>query len=93
MDNRHEVLVPRSYNTAMSTLQQRVEQAIRQHAAPAMGLNGEEIDVVAVDDGIASLRLSGACASCPASITVLIMGLEQELKKHVPEVEMIEAVL
>jgi Fe-S cluster biogenesis protein NfuA len=77
----------------MTTLNERVRLAILEHAAPAMGLNGEEIDVVAVEDGIASLRLSGACASCPASITVLIMGLEQELRKHVPEVEMIEAVL
>jgi Fe-S cluster biogenesis protein NfuA len=77
----------------MSTLQERVEAAIRQYAAPSMGLIGEEIDVVEVADGIASLRLSGACASCPASLSVIITGLEQELKKHVPEVEMIEAVL
>ena len=77
----------------MNTLHERVEHAIRQYAAPSMGLIGEEIDVVAVADGIASLRLSGACAGCPASITVIIMGLEQEVRKHVPEVEMIEAVL
>lgn len=57
-----------------------------------MGLDGSRIEVVAVDDGIASVRLTEACASCPASLSVIITGLEQELKKHVPEVEIIEAV-
>jgi Fe-S cluster biogenesis protein NfuA len=56
------------------------------------GLTAELIEVVAVEDGIASVRLAGACASCPASLTTLILGLEQELKKHVPEVDIIEAV-
>ena len=50
------------------------------------------VEVVEVTDGIASVRLAGACASCPASLTVIIMGLEQELKKYVPEVDIIEAV-
>lgn len=70
----------------------RVEHALRTHAAPEMGLDGSVIDVVAIDNGIASLRLNGACASCPATISTIIMGLEYELRKHVPEVEIVEAV-
>jgi len=49
--------------------------------------------VVAVEDGIASVRLAGVCASCPSSLMTVVTGMEAELRKHVPEVEMIEAVL
>jgi Fe-S cluster biogenesis protein NfuA len=75
-----------------ATLLTRVQAALRDHAAPVFGLNAALIEVLAVEDGIASVRLAGACSSCPASLTTIILGLEQELKKHVPEVEMIEAV-
>ena len=74
-------------------LHARVAEAMRCHAAPAMDLNPAEVEVVAVADGIASVRLAGACASCPATIPMLITGLEGELRKHVPEVDIIEAVL
>lgn len=67
--------------------------AVRDHVAPAMGLDPAEIEVVAVEDGIASLRLSGACAGCPATIHPMLMRMEAELKRHVPAVEFVEAVV
>lgn len=73
-------------------LRDRVERAMRDEAAPALGLDAAGIEVVEVRDGIATVRLGGACAGCPASIMTLIAGLEQELRKHVPEVEFLEAV-
>lgn len=76
----------------MSDLHARVTEAIRIHAAPAMELDGSVIEVVAVDDGIASLRLNGACSGCPATVVTLLTGLEHELRKHVPEIEFLEAV-
>ena len=36
--------------------------------------------------------ISGACAGCPATIMTVITSLESELRKLVPEVEVIEAV-
>ncbi len=74
------------------TLKDRVARALQVHAAPAVGVDGAGIEVVAVADGIASVRLSGACAACPASIPAILTGLEAELRKHVPEVEFLEAV-
>ena len=61
-------------------------------AAPALELDGAGIEVVSVADGIASVRLTGACSGCPATIMALVTGLESELRKHVPEVEFLEAV-
>ena len=77
----------------MTDLMERVRVALRDHVAPAMGLDADEVAVVAVEDGIASLRLAGACASCPAGLPALLAELEAELKARVPEVEFVESVL
>ena len=75
------------------SLEARVLDALRNHAAPAMDLDGSEIEVIEVADGIASVRLGAICSSCPATLMTVVMGLEQELKKHVPEIELLEAIL
>lgn len=77
---------------AEPNLRERVEAALREHAAPALALDGTGIEVVAVEDGIASVRLSGACAGCPATISTILFGLEHELRKHVDGVEFLEVV-
>jgi Fe-S cluster biogenesis protein NfuA len=77
----------------MNPLIARVQEAFRVYLAPELGLDANEIQVVAVEDGIASVRLAGACASCPASLPTLLMQMENELRQHVPEVEMLEVVM
>lgn len=76
----------------MTDLKARVESALRDDIAPALRLDGGEIEVVDVSDGVAQVRLSGVCAGCPATIMTVITSLEDELRKKVPEVEVIEAV-
>ncbi|MGL4424001.1 MAG: NifU family protein [Gemmataceae bacterium] len=77
-------------DSANEALRVRVEQALREHAAPAMDLDGRAIEVLEVFDGIATVRLGEACASCPATIPTLLAGLEHELRLHVPEIEILE---
>jgi Fe-S cluster biogenesis protein NfuA len=72
-------------------LRQRVEQVLRTEVAPALELDGTQIEVLDVSDGVARLRLGGACSGCPASVMTLIMGIEQELRQRVPEIEYLEA--
>ena len=73
-------------------LKARVEHALRHDIASALLLDGNEIEVLDVADGIARVRLSGVCAGCPATIMTVITSLEDELRKKVPEVDVIEAV-
>ncbi len=73
-------------------LRSRVEHALREEIAPALALDGSRIEVVEVVDGIASVRLAGACGGCPATAWSLLGAIESELKARVPEVELIEAV-
>lgn len=76
----------------MTDLRDRVEQALKHDIAPALMLDGNGIEVLAVADGIASVRLTGVCAGCPATIMTVITSLEEELRRRVPEVEILEAV-
>jgi Fe-S cluster biogenesis protein NfuA len=72
-------------------LKERVRRVLADVAAPALQLDGTAIEVVDVAEGVARVRLNGACAGCPATIMAVIMGLEEELRRHVPEVEYMEA--
>lgn len=73
-------------------LKSRVEHALRAEVAPALELDGTAIEVLDVTDGVARLRLNGACSGCPATIWTLINGIEQELRQRIPEIEYLEAI-
>jgi Fe-S cluster biogenesis protein NfuA len=76
----------------MNDLRLRVEHALKNEIAPALLLDGAGIEVLDVSDGIASVRLTGVCAGCPATILTVLTSLEDELRKKVPEVEVLESV-
>ncbi|XP_020234854.1 nifU-like protein 1, chloroplastic [Cajanus cajan] len=48
---------------------------------PYLIADGGNVDVVSVEDGVVSLRLEGACESCPSSTTTMKMGIERVLKE------------
>jgi len=73
-------------------LKQRVADALTREVGPALEMDGTQLEVLDVSDGIARIRLGGVCGNCPSSIMAAVMGIEHELRKHVPEVEYIEAV-
>jgi riboflavin kinase/FMN adenylyltransferase len=73
-------------------LRSRVENVLRNEVAPALELDGRDIEVVTVENGIASIRLGLLCASCPSTISTLLMQLEAELRQRLPEIEILEAV-
>ena len=73
-------------------LKARVARVLAEQVGPALAMDGTAIEVVDVSDGVAQVRLGGVCSGCPSTIMTVIMGIEQELRKHVPEVEYLEAV-
>lgn len=55
---------------------------------PALQADGGDVELVDVtDDGIVSVRLTGACGSCPMSTMTLKMGIERTLRDKIPEVK------
>ncbi|GMT42264.1 MAG: hypothetical protein IEMM0002_0675 [bacterium] len=54
--------------------------------------DGGDVELVEVKDGIAYVRLTGACGSCQSSVYTLKFGIEKALKEKVPELKGVEAV-
>jgi Fe-S cluster biogenesis protein NfuA len=73
-------------------LRESVARILVEEVGPALQMDGAEIEVLEVTDGVARVRLHGTCSGCPSTIMAVIMGIEQELRKRVPEVEYLEAV-
>ena len=77
---------------AADNLMTRVTAALVAHVGPALDMDGTQLEVLDVTDGVARIRLGGVCGNCPSSIMLVVNGIEEELRKHVPEVAYIEAV-
>lgn len=43
-------------------------------------------------EGVVRIRLHGACVGCPSSSVTLKLGIERNLKEHVPEITSVVAV-
>jgi Fe-S cluster biogenesis protein NfuA len=78
--------------TDCTNLKQRIQHVLSEEVAPLLEMDGAGIEVVGVQDGVVQVRLVGACGSCPGSVHAILMGLEDELRRRVPEVEYLEAV-
>ena len=73
-------------------LKTRVARVLADEVAPALEMDGTELEVLDVTRGVARIRLGGVCSGCPSTIMAVVHGIEEELRKRVPEVEYIEAV-
>lgn len=73
-------------------LQERVEQAL-DSIRPYLEADGGNVDIEEItEDNVVKLRLLGSCASCAMSIMTFRAGLEQAIKKAVPEITAVEAI-
>lgn len=59
---------------------------------PAVANDGGDIVFCGFEDGIVKLRLRGACHQCPSSLVTLKSGIENLLRRELPEVVGVEAV-
>jgi Fe/S biogenesis protein NfuA len=65
---------------------QRVLQVLEQQINPSIAAHGGRADLVAVQDGVAYLRLSGGCAGCGMAAVTLSQGIEVALRESVDEI-------
>lgn len=72
------------------TVREKVERALDE-LKPQLQADGGDIELLGVENGVVKVRLKGACAGCPMSTMTLKMGVEQHLKKKIPEIVRVEA--
>jgi Fe-S cluster biogenesis protein NfuA len=72
-------------------MRERIEKAL-ESIRPALQMDGGDVELLDVVEGIVRVRLKGACGGCPMSQMTLTRGVEQAIKKAVPEVKKVEAI-
>ncbi len=76
----------------MNELQKKVEDALNT-IRPYLEADGGNVEVVEItSDLILKLELTGACKTCNMSAMTMKAGIEETIKRSVPEIKGIESV-
>jgi Fe-S cluster biogenesis protein NfuA len=75
----------------MQELKEQVEAAL-ERIRNALRVEGGDVELVDIEDGIVKVKLQGSCAGCPFSQMTLKNFIEKELRKDVSGVTGVEAV-
>ena len=74
------------------SLLNRVEEALNT-IRPYLETDGGNVSVEEITpENVVKLKLLGACGNCPMSIMTLKAGIEEAIKKAVPEITGVEAI-
>ena len=65
---------------------QRVIQVLDRQVNPSIAAHGGHAELVAAEEGIAYLRLSGGCQGCAMATVTLSQGIETAIIEAVPEI-------
>ena len=72
-------------------MREKVEAALEK-IRPALQADGGDVQLMDVNEGVVSLRLTGACGGCPMATMTLRQGIERVLREEVPEVKDVVAI-
>ncbi len=71
-------------------MRDRVEEALDK-IRPSLMADGGNVELIAVNDGVVKVKLTGACGGCPMATLTLKMGIERILKREIPEIKEVVA--
>nr|WKN36821.1 NifU family protein [Tunicatimonas sp. TK19036] len=75
-----------------SALVQRIEKAL-DDIRPYLETDGGNVKVLGVDDdNVVMLELLGSCGHCPMSVMTMKAGIEETIKRQVPEITDVRAI-
>jgi NFU1 iron-sulfur cluster scaffold homolog, mitochondrial len=64
----------------------KIQQILHDYVRPAVEQDGGAISYKSFDEGVVTVELRGSCSGCPSSVVTLKSGIENLLKRMVPEV-------
>ena len=78
-------------STAIS-LQERIQQVLDDYR-PTLYMDGGDVELLRVDDeGIAHVKMLGACIDCPISLLTMKLGIQRLLKENFDEITGLNAI-
>lgn len=72
-------------------MREKVEELIEK-IRPSLQADGGDIELIGVENGVVRVKLTGACGTCPMSQMTLKMGVEEVIRRNLPEIKRVEAV-
>jgi Fe-S cluster biogenesis protein NfuA len=69
----------------------RIKEVLDEYVKPAVEMDGGAIQFESFGEGVLKVNLQGSCSGCPSSTVTLKAGIENLLKKMVPEVKEVQA--
>lgn len=69
-----------------SDIEIKIQQILHDYVRPAVEQDGGAITYKSFGDGVVTVELRGSCSGCPSSTVTLKAGIENLLKRMVPEV-------
>jgi len=75
----------------------KIEEKIKKELEkirPALQMDGGDVEFIAYDkkNGVLNVELIGRCIHCPMSQITLKMGIEEEIKKAIPEIKEVRSI-
>lgn len=64
----------------------KIKELLENHVKPAVEMDGGMISFKSFENGIVTVVMKGSCSGCPSSTITLKAGIENLLKRMVPEV-------
>src|ERR1700693_4204985 len=83
---RPQAVVDRPEVDLSSELAQRILEVVDDQVNPSIAMHGGHADLVAVEEGVVYVRLSGGCQGCGLAAVTLSQGIEVALRDSVPEI-------
>jgi Fe-S cluster biogenesis protein NfuA len=65
----------------------KIKLILEEYVKPAVEQDGGAINFSSFEDGVVKVSLQGSCSGCPSSTVTLKAGIENLLKRMIPEVK------
>lgn len=79
------------FNENDSEIEIKIKSILDEYIRPAVEQDGGAISFHSFEEGVVKVLLQGACSGCPSSTVTLKAGIENLLKRMLPEVKSVEA--
>jgi Fe-S cluster biogenesis protein NfuA len=80
-----------SINIQTEELAKRIEASL-DSIRPYLEADGGNVKILEIKDEVLKLEFVGACGNCPMSTMTFKAGVEEAIKKAVPEIKSIEVI-
>lgn len=81
-----------TYDRRPKSVQERVREILEIYIRPFVKLEGGDVELIEVKDGVVKIRLSGGCRRSPWDYRVILKQVEGKIKERISEIKEVKGV-